>query len=123
MAHSDHIHTLDDAKAQAQSHYEGMFPIGTNTGSHDSGTDYSDLNSYMRHLESMRLAADAAPAVDPAQMQVPDGGGFRPGHRVAIDWRGKPVAGIVTDVGPNIVNVIWHDSQKTSESPGDLRLL
>lgn len=50
VAHADHIPTLEHAKAQAQNHYQNMFPIGTNTGSHDSGTDYSDLNKFMEGM-------------------------------------------------------------------------
>lgn len=52
-----HINTLEEAQQQAQEHYQRLFPIGTSTGGHDSGLDYSDLNSYMRHLESMRRLA------------------------------------------------------------------
>lgn len=52
----EHLPTLEHAKQQAEQAYQELYPIGTDTGSHDSGVDYSDLNSYLRHLESMRLA-------------------------------------------------------------------
>jgi hypothetical protein len=50
VAHADHIPTLEHAKAQAQNHYQNMFPIGTDTGSHDSGVDYSDLSKFMEGM-------------------------------------------------------------------------
>ena len=47
-AHStDRIPTADDARAAAEDAYSKMFPIGTDTGPHDSGVDYSDLNKFM----------------------------------------------------------------------------
>jgi hypothetical protein len=58
VVHGNHIRSLDEAKSQAQEAYKTMFPIGTDTGGHDSGVDYSDLNSFMRHLDKEgRLAA------------------------------------------------------------------
>jgi hypothetical protein len=48
--HRDYIPTLEDAKAEAEEHYKKMFPLGTNTGKHDSGVDYSDLNKFMGEL-------------------------------------------------------------------------
>jgi hypothetical protein len=123
VAHSDHIPTLDDAKAQAQEHYQGMFPIGTNTGGHDSGLDYSDLNSYMRHLEGHRVALAPAPQ-DPAAMapQVPVGGGFLPAHRVGLDWRDSTIPGTVI-ANDGQVHIRWDDGQYTSEDPTEVRLL
>jgi hypothetical protein len=53
VLHGDHIHSLDEAKNQAQEAYKQMFPIGTNTGGHDSGVDYSDLNSFMRNQHEL----------------------------------------------------------------------
>ena len=41
--HRDHIPTLEDAKAEAEAHYRRLFPIGTDTGGHDSGFDYDDF--------------------------------------------------------------------------------
>lgn len=35
-----------EAQADAEARYRKMFPIGTNTGPHDSGIDYSDLNKF-----------------------------------------------------------------------------
>lgn len=50
-AHStDHLPTAEDAKAAAEDAYSKLFPIGTNTGPHDSGVDYSDLNKFMGEL-------------------------------------------------------------------------
>jgi hypothetical protein len=43
-----HIPTLEKAKEHAQAAYQKMFPVGTGTGTHDSGMYYSDLNSLMR---------------------------------------------------------------------------
>lgn len=48
--HTDYIPTLEQAKQQAEQHYQKMFPIGTDTGPHDSGVDYSDLNSFKDFL-------------------------------------------------------------------------
>jgi hypothetical protein len=45
------IDSLDEAKRQAQNYYHKMFPLGTNTGPHDSGVDYSDLNGFMDGLD------------------------------------------------------------------------
>lgn len=42
------IKSLDEAKQLAEEHYRNLFPIGTDTGTHDSGVDYSDLNQLMR---------------------------------------------------------------------------
>jgi hypothetical protein len=42
--------TEEEAKAAAEGAYRILFPIGTHTGEHDSGIDYSDLNSFMRAL-------------------------------------------------------------------------
>lgn len=39
-----------EAMKGAEDHYKAMFPIGTNTGDHDSGVDYSDLNSFKDQL-------------------------------------------------------------------------
>lgn len=44
----DHLPTFEHARQQAENHYQKMFPMGTSTGTHDSGMDYSDLNSLMR---------------------------------------------------------------------------
>jgi hypothetical protein len=44
------IRTADEAKSLAEAHYEQLFPIGTDTGPHDSGVDYSDLNKFMGEL-------------------------------------------------------------------------
>lgn len=47
VASDDYIGSLDEAKQQAQEHYQKLFPVGgTGTGGHDSGIDYSDLNSF-----------------------------------------------------------------------------
>lgn len=45
---SDHLPTAEHAKRQAIKNYKQMFPMGTDTGTHDSGVDYSDLNKIMR---------------------------------------------------------------------------
>ena len=42
--------TREQARDAAEKHYEKLFPIGTDTGSHDSGVDYSDLNKFMGEL-------------------------------------------------------------------------
>jgi len=34
----------------AEQAYQQKYPIGTNTGPHDSGVDYSDLNSFKDYL-------------------------------------------------------------------------
>ena len=50
LVHSDHIPSLGHAKQQAEEAYQKMFPLGTNTGGHESGNDYSDLNSFKDFL-------------------------------------------------------------------------
>ena len=40
----------EQAMRFAEDHYRKLFPIGTNTGPHDSGVDYSDLNSFKDYL-------------------------------------------------------------------------
>lgn len=40
----------ESAIAAAESAYQQMFPLGTNTGNHDSGVDYSDLSKFMGEL-------------------------------------------------------------------------
>ena len=42
--------TREQARDAAEKHYEKLFPIGTDTGSHDSGVDYSDLSKFMGEL-------------------------------------------------------------------------
>ena len=42
--------TREQAREAAEKHYEKLFPIGTDTGGHDSGVDYSDLNKFMGEL-------------------------------------------------------------------------
>ena len=44
------IRSPEEAKRQAEEHYEKLFPIGSDTGKHDSGVDYSDLNKFMGEL-------------------------------------------------------------------------
>lgn len=38
----------EEAMAAIEKKYRETFPVGTDTGTHDSGVDYSDLNSLMR---------------------------------------------------------------------------
>jgi hypothetical protein len=45
-----YIPTMEDAKRMAEEHYKQLFPIGTDTGPHDSGVDYSGLNSFKDYL-------------------------------------------------------------------------
>jgi hypothetical protein len=47
---TDHLPTKEHARQQAEEAYQKLYPIGTNTGGHDSGTDYSDLNKFMGEL-------------------------------------------------------------------------
>jgi len=47
---TDHLPTKEHARQQAEEAYQKMYPIGTNTGPHDSGVDYSDLNKFMGEL-------------------------------------------------------------------------
>jgi hypothetical protein len=69
-----------------------------------------------------RVAADAA-VMDPAQMQVPMGGGYQPAHRVGLPWRGQVIPGTVINLeGPN-VNVRWDDGQYSTEEPHNIQLL
>lgn len=42
--------TEDEAKQAVQDAYRELFPIGEETGGHDSGIDYSDLNAFMRSI-------------------------------------------------------------------------
>ena len=42
--------SADEAKQLAEEHYQRLFPLGTDTGRHDSGVDYSDLNKFMGEL-------------------------------------------------------------------------
>ena len=44
------IMSADEAKQLAEEHYQRLFPLGTDTGRHDSGVDYSDLNKFMGEL-------------------------------------------------------------------------
>jgi hypothetical protein len=44
------IRSAEEAKQKAEDHYRHLFPVGTNTGKHDSGVDYSDLNKFMGEL-------------------------------------------------------------------------
>lgn len=47
-AHStDHLPTIEHAMAAAEEAYAKLYPIGTDTGPHDSGVDYSDLNKFL----------------------------------------------------------------------------
>jgi hypothetical protein len=39
--------TKEQAMRAVEKRYRETFPIGTNTGKHDSGVDYSDLNKFM----------------------------------------------------------------------------
>jgi hypothetical protein len=49
--HNDFIPTLEQAKKQAEQHYQRIFPLGTDTGKHDSGVDYDDImRNYRDHL-------------------------------------------------------------------------
>ena len=41
------IKGFGNARVALEQAYKQMFPIGTNTGPHDSGVDYSDLNRFM----------------------------------------------------------------------------
>lgn len=131
----------EEAMRDAEQHYEKMFPIGTDTGGHDSGTDYSNLNSFDLNapideskfspydpdergprLARNRTAADAA-VMDPTQMQVPLGGGYQPAHRVGLPWRDQVIPGTVIGLdGPN-VNVRWDDGQYSIEEPHNIQLL
>lgn len=43
-------YSADAAKQKAEQAYQRLFPIGTDTGKHDSGVDYSDLNKFMGEL-------------------------------------------------------------------------
>lgn len=88
VLHGDHIHTLDEAKHQAQEAYKKMFPIGgPGTGSHDSGVDYSqffhnndplsdDYGDIFGKESRRRLAAETVPwqmGAHYAQAMLPDG--------------------------------------------------
>lgn len=42
--------TREHAIAAAERAYQWLFPLGTDTGGHDSGVDYSDLNKFMGEL-------------------------------------------------------------------------
>lgn len=42
--------TREHAMRAVEERYRQKFPIGTNTGPHDSGVDYSDLNKFMGEL-------------------------------------------------------------------------
>jgi hypothetical protein len=69
-----------------------------------------------------RLAQAPAP-VDPAQMQVPMGGGYQPAHRVGLPWRGQIIPGTVINLdGPNVA-VRWDDGQYSTEEPHNIQLL
>lgn len=47
---TEHLPTREHARQQAEEAYQKLYPIGTNTGKHDSGVDYSDLNSFKDYL-------------------------------------------------------------------------
>jgi len=119
---SHHLPSREHAIRQAQEAYQTLYPMGTNTGGHDSGNDYSDLNSYMKHLEGRRVALAPAPQ-DPAMApQVPVGGGFLPGHRVGLDWRDRTIGGTVI-ANDGQVHIRWDEGQYTSEDPAEVHLL
>lgn len=44
------MHSEEEAKSGIENKYKELYPIGTNTGTHDSGVDYSDLNSFKDYL-------------------------------------------------------------------------
>lgn len=48
---TEHLPTREHAQSQAEDAYRRLYPIGTNTGGHDSGVDYDDffrnLNDYL----------------------------------------------------------------------------
>jgi len=95
--------TREHAMRAAEEAYQKHFPIGTDTGGHDSGTDYSDLNSYLRHLESSRTAAPTdwsgvrpGPLVDgPMREQDPDDYfGWRPYSGPTCETCGRPTKAV-----------------------------
>lgn len=49
-SHPPRMRSAEEAKKEAEDHYQRLFPIGTDTGPHDSGVDYSDLNKFMGEL-------------------------------------------------------------------------
>ena len=49
-SHPPRMRTADEAKSAAEEHYQRLFPIGSDTGKHDSGIDYSDLSKFMGEL-------------------------------------------------------------------------
>lgn len=119
---TDHLPSREHAIHQAQEAYKQLYPMGTNTGGHDSGNDYSDLNSYMKHLEGRRVALAPSPQ-DPAMApQVPVGGGFQAGHRVGLDWRDRTISGTVI-ANDGQVHIRWDEGQYTSEDPSEVHLL
>jgi hypothetical protein len=111
---TDHIPTREHARQQAEEAYKRLYPIGTDTGGHDSGTDYSDLSGYLRHLEGRRVAL--APAVSL-------GHGYLPAHRVGLDWRDTTIPGTVISLDGEKIGVRWDDGQYSSEHPHEVRLL
>lgn len=48
--HDPPPHSPEEARQAAEAAYQKLFPIGTDTGGHDSGVDYSDLNKFMGEL-------------------------------------------------------------------------
>lgn len=124
--------TREHAMRAAEEAYQKHFPIGTNTGGHDSGTDYSDLNSFDLNapIDESKFSpydpTDRGPRLalmDPTQMQVPLGGGYQPAHRVGLPWRDQVIPGTVIGLdGPN-VNVRWDDGQYSIEEPHNIQLL
>lgn len=44
-------HSPEEARSSAEEKYKELFPVGkANTGTHDSGVDYSNLNKFMDEL-------------------------------------------------------------------------
>lgn len=64
-------------------------------------------------------------AVDPAAMapQMPAAGGYQPGHRVGLPWRGDVIRGTVIGLDGDSAAVRWDDGQYSSEEPHNIQLL
>lgn len=115
LIHGDQIDSFDEAKQQAQKHYQKIFPIGTDTGFHDSGVDYSDLNSYMRHLESMRrLAKDGDCTCWEGYERVP---GTEPCASKSCRKKSMRQTASWFDGKPDHADVAWGETDEGWEHP------
>lgn len=75
------------------------------------------------HCRHGNLHTAAEAPMDPAQMQVPMGGGYQIGHRVGLPWRNQVIPGTVIGLDGSSVVTRWDDGQYSTEEPHNIQLL